>query len=284
MPQHATLAPLLHHQRPGRDEPPARPSRRTDAVQPAARPHQRHRAGLIHRAAGFTLIELMAVVLIMIIMITVGIVALPKMSKALAVDRGAHVVLNTFQRARQIAITRRVDTYVGLGGLLSIAVQNQNFGPHLYTGRMIDNPLRDSLKLFVTPDIPMPLHCEIIYPVWVPGSNPPRSWPANGVTTNTRPGFGSVTHTNFNGTTWVNVLVNVPNMGSDLGSDKYFCVVFDKYGRAAMTTTTVVAEITAMYGIDWKTPNKLGIVTEKGTGRIYITRDVPLDITSWLTP
>jgi type II secretory pathway pseudopilin PulG len=240
------------------------------------------------------LIELMAVVLIMAILIAVGIVALPKMSKALAVDRGAHVVLNTFEHARQIAITRHVDAYVVLGSFLKVAVQNQNFGPHLYVSstnnpnwKMID-PVRDSLILPVVPPIPMPLNCEILYPVKDTRYNPsryPRGWPANGVTGDNTPSIGlNGPYLIYNGYSNVAVTTWYNSMGYS-AAGAVFCVTFDKYGRATMTTTTVVAEITSTYDAlaPWSgnTANKLGIVTEKGTGRIYITRDVPMDISSW---
>jgi type II secretory pathway pseudopilin PulG len=66
-------------------------------------------------AGGFTLIELMAVVLIMVLMVTIGMLALPGLSRAMAVNRGAAQIVNAYEYARQTAITTHSPTRAVLG-------------------------------------------------------------------------------------------------------------------------------------------------------------------------
>ena len=77
-------------------------------------------------SSAFTLIELLAVILIISILLVIGMTSLPRMQQALALDVAAGQLVAAFELARQTALTRHTDAAVCmLESGYSVVIKNQ---------------------------------------------------------------------------------------------------------------------------------------------------------------
>lgn len=221
---------------------------------------------------GFTLIELMAVVIIMAIVITIGVASLPRISKQLAVGRAGQQVLNAIEYARQLAMTQRTKSVFAFKDT-SIAVGYHN---NYYCSRAASGQgetwLRDRTYQYDGRNSVLPSGAVFLYPRGGNDAGPNVA------------GWGNNYQVNWIGIGYDTLMTpnNIVVYQADAFYSEYakcYLIRFDQFGTPDITTTLILTESSSgMRGQwapmpDFNSSNRFYIALTKGSRELRSWRN-----------
>jgi prepilin-type N-terminal cleavage/methylation domain-containing protein len=248
--------------------------------------------------SGFTLVELMTVVMIMAVMITIGVTSLPKLSRSIAVNRGASHIVNAMSYARQMAITTHSHARVvfkdadkcgvfitnlyyassratgagatwlvteAYGGYLGYAGRQEKFSLPAGARMLFSQDVPGSVKRFPLPNRVGSNFGGTGEPVLIlHASSSYMTVPTNGTVSGASTNLASFGEKFGTSGPW----------GDSWQGEPHAWITFDKFGRADISATVTVVEVSSSTGeADPNSKNRVQIITQAGTDRVQVIRN-----------